>query len=58
MTKPPKNKSAVHLGKKGGEARAAKLSPAQRSEIATKAGNANAARLARLKAEKKGLDES
>ncbi len=32
-----KNKAAVELGRKGGAARAAKLTPEQRSEIARKA---------------------
>ncbi len=32
-----KNKAAVELGRKGGKARAAKMTPEQRSEIARKA---------------------
>ncbi len=32
-----KNKAAVELGRKGGKARAAKMTPARRSEIARKA---------------------
>ncbi len=32
-----KNKAAVELGRKGGQARAAKMTPEQRSEIARKA---------------------
>ena len=32
-----KNKAAVELGRKGGKARSAKLTPEQRSEIARKA---------------------
>ncbi len=32
-----KNKAAVELGRKGGKARAAKMTPAQRSEVAKKA---------------------
>ncbi len=32
-----KNKAAVELGRKGGKARAAKMTPEQRSEIAKKA---------------------
>jgi len=35
-----KNKNAVALGRRGGKARAAKLSPERRKEIATKAANA------------------
>lgn len=59
-TKPARNKFAVGLGKlgasKGGRARAAKLTPKQRKEIARKAGLASAAKRAaqrkRLKEEK------
>ena len=35
-----KNKAAVELGRKGGKARASKLSPEQRQEIARKAARA------------------
>lgn len=38
--KPQKNRSAVHLGRKGGFARAKKLSPARRREIARQAAQA------------------
>lgn len=41
MTDKPKNPSAVSLGSLGGTARALKLTPEQRSEIARKAGQAN-----------------
>ncbi len=36
----PKNPAAVSLGKLGGKARAEKLSPARRAEIASKAAKA------------------
>ncbi len=35
-----KNKAAVELGRKGGKARAAKMTPEQRSEVARKAAQA------------------
>lgn len=35
--KEPKNQAAVELGRKGGKARASKLTPEQRAEIARKA---------------------
>ncbi len=35
-----KNKAAVELGRKGGKARAEKMTPAQRTEIARKAAKA------------------
>ncbi len=35
-----KNKAAVELGRKGGKARAAKMTPEQRAEIAKKAAKA------------------
>ena len=37
LTDDGKNKAAVELGRKGGQARAAKLTPEQRSDIARKA---------------------
>ena len=37
LTDDGKNKAAVELGRRGGEARAAKLSPERRAEIAKKA---------------------
>ena len=40
-----KNPAAVAMGSLGGKARAAKLSPEKRTEIAEKAGNANAERI-------------
>jgi hypothetical protein len=50
-----KNPAAVSLGRKGGAARAEKLSPKERSEIASKAGKAGAAaRWGKKKQAKKG----
>jgi hypothetical protein len=43
-----KNPNAVALGKLGGKARAEKLSPERRSEIARKAGNARTSRLSAM----------
>ncbi len=40
LTDDGKNKAAVELGRKGGKARAAKMTPEQRSEIAKKAASA------------------
>lgn len=47
----PKNPAAVALGRKGGRARAKKLSSAERSESARKASEARWARLRDLTAE-------
>ncbi len=49
----PKNPAAVSLGKLGGKARAEKLSPARRAEIASKAAKARWS-----KAETKGRTEA
>lgn len=43
------------IGRKGGKARAAKMTPAERSAAARKAGLANADRIARLQAELAGF---
>ncbi len=52
---PPKNPAAVALGRRGGKARAAKLTPQQRSESARKAIKA---RWAEHKKTMKRLDKS
>lgn len=41
MTKTTRNDAAAMLGRRGGEARARALTPAERSEIARKAGRAS-----------------
>jgi hypothetical protein len=48
QTMSPKNAAAVALGRKGGKARARRLTPAQRSEAARKAVEARWARLRML----------
>lgn len=54
MTKRRTAKALSEWGKRGNAARNAKLSPERRSEIARKAGLANAQRIARLRAELDG----